>query len=97
MAASMRVILSMRATWAIANDVDVEENVRTASMMVRKSWVEIEIYCGGGAEVLSPVTSGGAVLRAGGPEETEGNGAGGTRAVVAGARGGDAGTEGAGA
>ena len=51
MAASVRVILSARAIWAFANDADVEENVRTTSMMVRKSRVEIVICCGGGAEL----------------------------------------------
>ena len=74
MAASVRVILSARATWAVANDVDVEENVRTASMMVIKSWVEIVICCGGGAEVLDAATSVGAVLGARGPKKTEGSG-----------------------
>ena len=33
----MRVILSDRATGAVANDVNVVENVRTAFMMVKKS------------------------------------------------------------
>ena len=92
MAASVRVILSVRATWAVANDAAVVEKVRTASMMVRKSWVEIMICCGGGAEVLAATPSIGAALGPGGPEKTEGSGAGGT-----GAGGGDAGTEGAGA
>ena len=57
----MRVILSPRAEWAVANDADAEENVWIASMMVRKSWVEILIYCGGDAEVQGPATSAGAV------------------------------------
>ena len=57
MAASVRVILFTRATCPVANDADVEENVRSASMMVRKSRVEIVIYCGGDAEVLGPTTS----------------------------------------
>ena len=72
MAASVRVILSVRAAWAVANDADVEENVRIASMMVRKSQVEIVIYCGGGADVLGPAASVGVVLGAegsGGVEE----------------------------
>ena len=43
MAASVRVILSAKATWAVANDVDVVKNVRTASMMVKKSQVEMVI------------------------------------------------------
>ena len=97
MVASVRVILPARAAWAIANDADVEENVRTASMMVKKSWVEIMIYCGGGAEVLGPATSVGVVLGAESLEETEGSRVGGTGAVVAGVGGGDVGTEGAGA
>ena len=54
MVASVRVILSARVVWAVANDADVEENVRTESMMVRKFRVEIVIYCGGGADVLGP-------------------------------------------
>ena len=66
MAASVRVFLSARATWAVANDASVAENVRTASMMVRKSRVEIVICCGGGAEVLAAAPSGGAVLGHGG-------------------------------
>ena len=41
----MRVILSARAAWAVANDADVAENVRTASMMVKKSRVEMMIDC----------------------------------------------------
>ena len=61
MAASMRLILSTRAAWVVINDADVEKNVRTASMMVRKSRVEIVIYCRGGAEVLGSATSVGAV------------------------------------
>ena len=92
MAASVRVILSARAAWAVANDAVIVENVRTTSMMVRKSQVEIVICCGGGAEVLIATPSGGAVLGPWGPEKTEGSGADGT-----GARGGEAGTEGAGA
>ena len=48
------------------------------------------IWCGGGAEVLAPTSSGGAVLGPWGPEKTEGSGA---DDIVAG--GGEAGTEGA--
>ena len=58
----MRVILSSRAAWAVANDADVAENVRTASMTARKSRVDIEIYCGGGVVVLGPSTSARAVV-----------------------------------
>ena len=43
MAASVRVIMSARATWKVTNDVVVVENVQTASMMVKKSRVEIVI------------------------------------------------------
>ena len=92
MAASVRVILSATAVWVVANDAAVVENARTASMMVRKSRVEIVICCGGGAEVLAATSSVGAVLGPGGPKKTEGSGAGGT-----GARGGDVETKGAGA
>ena len=67
MAASVRVILSARATWVVANDANIEENVRTASILVKKSRVEMVICCGGGAEVLTVAPSVGAVLGAGGP------------------------------
>ena len=53
----MRVILSASASWEVANDAVVAENVRTASMIVRKSLVERVMYCGGGAEVLGPTIS----------------------------------------
>ena len=92
MAASVRVILSAKAAWAIATDSDLEENVRTASMKVRKSRVEIVICCGGGAKVLTAASSVRAVLGVGGLENIEGSGAGGT-----GVGGGDAETEGTGA
>ena len=84
----MRVILSARAAWAVVNDAAVVENVRTASMMVRKSRVEIVICCGGGAEVLSAAPSEGAVLGPWGFEKTEGSGA-----NCTGAGGGEAGTD----
>ena len=92
MAASVRVILSARAAWAVANDVVVVENVRTASMMVKKSRVEIVICCEGGVDVLTAALFVEAILGPWGPEKTEGSGAGGT-----GDEGGDAGTEGVGA
>ena len=66
--------------------------MQTASMMVRKSRVEIVISIEGGAEVLATTPSIGVALGAGGPKNTEGSGAGST-----GAGGGDVGTEGAGA
>ena len=50
-----------------AKDAEVTEKARTASMMARKSRVEMVICCGGDAKVLSPSTSIGAVgLGAGG-------------------------------
>ena len=41
----MRVILSARAAWVVANDVDVVENVRIAPMMVKKSREEMVMNC----------------------------------------------------
>ena len=58
----MRVILSASAVWVAAKDAEVTEKVRTASMMARKSRVDIVICYGGGAEVLWPATSTGAVV-----------------------------------
>ena len=43
MAASVGVILSSRAAWAVVNEVDVADNVWTAFMMVKKSRVEMVI------------------------------------------------------
>ena len=62
MAASAQVILSARAAWAVANDADVAENVRTTSMITRKSRVDIEIYCCSGVMMLGPATSTRAVV-----------------------------------
>ena len=45
MAASVQVILSARAAWAVVNDAEVVENVRIVSMMVKKSLVEMVMYC----------------------------------------------------
>ena len=62
-------------------------------MMTRKSRVNIEIYCGGGAVVLGPSTSIGAVeLGAEGSRGAEDAGVVGNGAVVAGAGTEDAGT-----
>ena len=47
---------------AVANDADVAENVRTASMRTKKSRVDIEIYCDGGVLMLGPTTSAGAMV-----------------------------------
>ena len=51
----MRVILSAKAVWAAAKDADVAEKVRTASIIARKSQVDMEICCGGGVDVLGPI------------------------------------------
>ena len=84
------------AAWEAANDVVVEENVRTASMIVRKSLVERVMYCGGGVEVLDPAISDRAVGM--GPEVSgEVKGIGATGAVVGGAEGIGGGTDEAGA
>ena len=56
-AASTRAILLAKAIWAVVKDAEVVEKVRTASMMARKSRVDIEIDCIGGAEVRSPTES----------------------------------------
>ena len=58
----MRVILSARAAWVAEKNAEMTEKVRTASMMARKSQVDIEICYGGGVVVLGPATSIGAVV-----------------------------------
>ena len=58
----MCVILSARAAWALAKDAEVMEKLRSASMMAKKSRVDIEICCDGGVVVLNPATSVGAVV-----------------------------------
>ena len=93
MTASVRVILSAKAAWAVANDADVAENVWTTSMMARKSRVDIEICCDGSVVMLGLVTSVGAVvLGAKGFGGVEDAGVVGNEAVVAGAGTKDAGT-----
>ena len=52
----MRVILSASVAFEAANEVVVDENVRTVSMRARKSLAERVMYCGGCVEVLSPAT-----------------------------------------
>ena len=69
-AASVHAILSTKAVWAAVNDADVAEKERTASIMTRKSRVDMEICCGGGgaadvlgggaADVLGPFVAVGA-------------------------------------
>ena len=46
--------------WVGEKYVDVAEKVRTASIIVRKSQVDMEICCGGGANVLGPTDTIGA-------------------------------------
>ena len=58
-AASVRAIISAKALWAAVNDADVAEKERTASIMTRKSRVDMEICCGGGG--AADVLGGGAV------------------------------------
>ena len=58
----MRVILSSGVVWAAAKDAEVRKKAQTASMMARKSRVDIVICCGGGAKMLRPTTSSGAMV-----------------------------------
>ena len=74
MAASVRVILLAKAIWAAANDVDVAEKVWTASIIERKSRVDMEIYYGGGADVLGPSDTVGAGGTGGARDSGVGNG-----------------------
>ena len=60
---SVHVILSARAAWEAAKDMDVAEKVWTAFIMVRKSRVDNEISCSGGVVVLGPGESGGAEVQ----------------------------------
>ena len=46
-ATSVHAILSAKAVWATANDADVVKKEWTASIMARKSRVDMEICCGG--------------------------------------------------
>ena len=54
MAASVRVVFSAKVVWAAANNSDVAKKVQTASIIARKSRVDMDICCGGGAHVLGP-------------------------------------------
>ena len=57
---------------AASNDADVAVNVRIASMITRKSRVDMVICCRGGVEVLGPATSARAmILGAGGSRGAE--------------------------
>ena len=57
MSASVREFLSASVAWEAANEAAVMENERTASMIVRKSLVEMVINCWGSVEVLGPAIS----------------------------------------
>ena len=46
----MRAILSAKAVWAAANDVDVAAKERTASIMERRSGADMKMCCGGAAD-----------------------------------------------
>ena len=76
MAISVHVILLAKAVWVAAKDANVDEKVRTVSIMVRKSRVDMEICCGGRADVLGPFDAVGAG-GTGGAEDADdvGNGA----------------------
>ena len=50
-AVSVRAICSAKDACAVANEAEVDENVRTASMVARKSQGDIGICCGGGGAV----------------------------------------------
>ena len=72
----MRVILSTKALWAAAKDANEAENMRPTSIIVRKSRVDMEICCGGGANVLSQTDAVGAgVTRGAEDADNVGNGA----------------------
>ena len=77
----MCVIISAKAVWAAAKDVEVAEKVRTASIIVRKSLADMEICCSGGADVLGPTDA----LGVGGIGGAEDAGDVGNGAVTAGA------------
>ena len=73
-AVSVCAIRSGKDACAIANEAEVAENVRTASMMARKSRGDIVICCGGGSAVEDePAKSAGdgalEVIGAGGSDE----------------------------
>ena len=77
----MRVILSTKVVWAAAKDADVAEKVRTASIMVRKSQVDMDTCYSGGSDVLGPAES----IGAGGTGGVEDAGVVGNGAVTVGA------------
>ena len=52
----MRIIISARAVWAATKDSEVSEKARTASMMAKKSRVEMVICCGGDADAVCNIS-----------------------------------------
>ena len=77
----MRVILSAKAVWAATKDADVVEKVRTASIMVRKSRVDMDTCCSSSSNVLGPTE----FVGAGGIGGAEDAGTVGNGAMIAGA------------
>ena len=75
----MRVILLAKAVWVATKDADISKKVRTTSIIVRKSQVDMEICCGGDADVLGPTD----VVGAGGTRGAEDAGDIGNGAVTA--------------
>ena len=72
----MRVILSTKAIWVATKDADVADKVRTTSIISRKSQVDMEICCGGGANVLGSTDVVGARSTGGAEDANDvGNGA----------------------
>ena len=67
----MRVILSTKAVWAAAKDADMAEKVRTTSIIMRKSHVDMKICCGGGADVLGPTDVIGARVTGGAEDDDD--------------------------
>ena len=62
--------------WEAANEAAMMEKERTASIIVRKSLVQMVMYCWGGAEVLGPTIFDRVVdMGAEGSGGKEGNGA----------------------
>ena len=87
----MRAIRSAKDAWATANEAEVAENVRTVSMIARKSRGDIGICCGA-VEDEPAKSAGDGALEAtgdGGSDETRSVGRG---AVGIGIGGGESGT-----
>ena len=77
----MIVILSTKAVWVAVKDADVVEKAWTAFIIVRKSRVDMEIFYGGGVDVLGPTDA----VRDGGTGGAEDVGDVGNGVVTAGA------------